>query len=279
MHSQENPQIQATKHVVDFVCEEDRAGRLFVVYYAGHGRAGSQGQLLLSGSLTRDGEPAGENASIDWTDVESALKTTKADVLVVFDCCCAGLLLCRPPEARGRCHSKRKFLYVAACRAEQRTASAGPQSFNSAMIRALGLLAADQFGFTVRRLVRTLMSYESFPRDNQEAVVFESRFGAVGGDIWLVPLPGKGNAAASGCSRVKGVRVESTRSTADVLDFRFHFAERVTDAEVEDMTLALKRFLRAEKGLRCHRVSFLKHKSHVEVLAGHWLGLIRRGKS
>jgi hypothetical protein len=34
--------------------------------------------------------------------------------------------------------------------------------------------------------------------------------------------------------------------------------------------------LRTEKGLRCHRVSFLKHKSYVEGAAGDWLNLIRK---
>ena len=74
-------------------------------------------------------------------------------------------------------------------------------------------------------------------------------------------------------------RPEDTRSTSDVLDFRFHFAESVTEAVVEDMALAVKELLRTEKGLRCHRVSFLKRKSYVEGPARRWLNLIRKKKT
>jgi hypothetical protein len=261
------------KHVVDFVYEEDGAGRLLVVYYAGHGRAGSEGQLMLAGNLTHDGENTGENASIHWGNVETTLGRTRADVLVIFDCCCAGLLLCQPPELRGYRLPRRKFLYVAACRAEQRTPSAGPASFTSAMIWTLEKLA-DGSGFTVRRLVRTLMSYGHFPRDTQEAVVFESRFGAVDGDIWLASSLGKGDAAGS--SQVERGSAHETHPAAEVLDLRFHFAESVTGAVVEDTAQALKTFLRTEKGLRCHRVSFLKHKSYVKGPARHWLDPVRK---
>jgi hypothetical protein len=263
INTQALPQIQAMKHVVDFVYEEDQARRLLVIYYAGHGRVGNNGQLMLAGSLA-------QMASIDWTRVEITLEKTEADVLVIFDCCCAGILHRRPPELRGR--STRRFLYVAACRAEQRTLSAGPASFTSAMIWALEKLAVDESGFSVRRLVRTLMSYEHFPRDAQEAVVFESRFGAVDGDIWLAPSLGKGDAARTEVDDSS----EGMKATADVLDLRFHFADIVTGSVVEDTALALKTFLRTEKGLRCHRVSFLKHKSYVEGPARHWLNLIRR---
>lgn len=271
MHARTLPQIQAMKHVVDFVYEADQAGRLLVIYYAGHGRAGDHGQLMLAGSLA-------QKASIDWTCVEITLEKTEADVLVIFDCCCAGLLFRQPTTFEGQ-HQKRKFLYVAACRAEQRTLSAGPASFTSAMIWALERLAVDESGFTVRRLVRTLMSYEHFPRDTQEAVVFESRFSAVDGDIWLAPSLGKGNDFGRLVKENSAQETRETHATVGVLDLRFHFAEPVTWAVVEDTALALKNFLRTEKGLRCHRVSFLRHKSCVEGPARHWLGLIRKKKA
>jgi hypothetical protein len=119
------------------------------------------------------------------------------------------------------------------------------------------------------------MSYEHFPRATQEAVVFESRFGPVDGDIWLAPS--QGNVGAAGCLRVeKEDRLKGTRSTAGVLDLRFHFAESVTEAVVEDTALAFKASLRTEEGSRFHRVSFLRHSSCVEGQARRWLGLVRR---
>lgn len=111
MHLQQYPQMQATKQIDDFVTEEDGVGKLLVVYYAGHGRAGRNGQLVLSGSLSTpqdedEDEDGGnttadeaENASIDWSTIETAtLAKTSADVLVIFDCCAAGLLDARSPS-------------------------------------------------------------------------------------------------------------------------------------------------------------------------------------
>lgn len=132
----------------------------------------------------------------------------------------------------------------------------------------------DESGFTVGRLVRTLMAYERFPRSTQEAVVFESRSGSVDGDIWLAP-----SLDAARRLRMGEDRFERSQFTADVLELRFHFAERATEAVVEDTARALKRFLRTEKKeLRLHRVEFLRHKSYVEGPARHWLGFIRRWK-
>ena len=203
LHLQRHPQLQAAKHLVNFVLEADGVGKLLVVYYVGHGRAGVEGQLMLSGSSTtpqdedqhedqhEDEEEktaaAAEDASIDWSAIETPLAKTRGNVLVILDCCCAGLV-CQSPSLRMRSGRRRrgKFLYVAACKADQRTPSGGPTSFTTAMIWALGKLAGEaECGFTVRRLVKTLMAYEHFPRATQEVVVFERGFGeaAINGDI------------------------------------------------------------------------------------------------
>ncbi|KAM0723110.1 hypothetical protein Q7P37_001310 [Cladosporium fusiforme] len=121
--------------------------------------------------------------SIEWIDVESSvLAKTSADVLVIFDCCHAGLLF--RPAYRG---PRRSFQYVAARKADQRTKSAGPEPFTSAMIWALKSLA-NRSGFKVTKIVEKFMQHETFPRGKQEAVVHGSRFGSVDEDIWLAAL-------------------------------------------------------------------------------------------
>jgi hypothetical protein len=181
MDLQTHPQVQAVKHVADFVFEEDDPENLLIVAYSGHGSVSGKGRLLMHGSRQRD-----DNARemyIDWTDVETVLGKARADVLVILDCCCAGVLQsARPPTQSAR----RKFQYIAACKADQVTTSAGKSSFSRAIIEAFGSLAAKP-GFTTSELVRTLTAHGDFPRWEQEALLFDGRFGPCDGDIWIAP--------------------------------------------------------------------------------------------
>lgn len=213
--------------------------------------------------------------SIEWTDVESSvLAKTKADVLVIFDCCHAGLL-CQP-AFRG---PRRPFQYVAACKAWQRTKSAGPESFSSAMIWALKKLA-DRPGFTVTKLIHTLMEHEDFPRDRQEAVVYGSRYGPVDEDIWLAPAPkngvGNGILPANQVYQSLSSGREYVKATADILDLRFHFTEPATVSDIEDTAQALKKLLHTSDDLRFHRITFLDHTSFLEWPVKHWPRQTRR---
>lgn len=182
MHMHSHPQIQAQKHVSELLCREDQEGRLLIVYFAGHGRADSNGCLLLAGGPGK--RQTKRERRIDWKDIETTLGKADADVLVILDCCCSGVLRCPTMEGQTDGGPRRKFQYITACTADQLSRSAGPQSFTTAMIWALKELAVEP-GFTVRRLVRRLVSYEDFPREDQEPLVFDSRFGPHEGDIWL----------------------------------------------------------------------------------------------
>lgn len=246
MHVQIHPQVQATRNVSDFVYYEDHPRHLLIVYYAGHG-AEHDGKLLLAGRLTHT--EAGPDVYINWADIEVILGKTEADVLVIFDCCCAGIL-CRPVFGGGL---RRKFQYIAACKSDELTPAAGPRSFTSAMIRALQNMAGEP-GFTTRRLVRKLMQHEHFP-SGQEAIVFGSRFGHVDGDIWL---------AASAQHVDARARSRETISTADVLDLRFHFAERATEDDIEQTARSLKSLLRDQGAVRFHAISILDDAAYAE---------------
>lgn len=212
--------------------------------------------------------------SIDWTDVESTLAKARSDVLVIFDCCHAGLLCC--PATRGH---RRKFQYVAACKADQRTASAGRKSFTSATTWALKQLT-DRPGFTVTKLVQTLLRYEHFPLYQQEVVVYPSRFGPAEEDIWIAPMAEKGGDG----HEVEDNNLPSNRRTdhlptADILDLRLHFSKPATASHVEETAQALRNLLETSQDLHFHRVSFLDHTSYVEWCARHWLKQTRGKRS
>ena len=273
MHMRLHPQIQATQHVANFVCENDSPEGLLIVYYAGHGWAEDEsvGRLSLSGRFPV--APNEKDMSIEWTEVEHTLGKTQSDVLVIFDCCHAGLL-CRP-ATRGR----QSFYYVAACKEDQRTRSAGEKSFTTAMIWALQRLS-NRPGFTVTTLISTLMEHDKFPRDEQEAVVYPSRFGH-GPEPWIAPTQ-KDQVQVTPLPtheyHLKS-KVEDVKPTANILDLRFHFSEHAPEAHIEETAKALKDLLASRQALHFHRITFIDHTSYVEWSARQWLNNYRRRAS
>lgn len=152
-----NPQHQAFRYLSEFVHEEDSTETLLIVYYAGHGwsEADDNGEIQLGGRLPEEHEKIGD-VSLAWHEVERTLSRTKSDVLVIFDCCHAGLLCRAAWRGLSRCYQ-----YIGACETNQQTRRAGPNSFTTAMTWALKQLAdTHKQGFPVTELVKSVMEHE-----------------------------------------------------------------------------------------------------------------------
>lgn len=262
-----HPQVQAAKRVADLVFERDDPEHLLIVYYSGHGFADEYNRLLMHGSRQRDDNS--REMCIDWIEVEAFLGKARADVLVILDCCFAGILASTQRLNRS---ARRKFQYIAACEGGEVTISAGKESFSRAIIEAFRSLAKRP-GFMTSELVRTLTAHEDFPRDDQKAVVFDSRFGPVDGDIWLAPSTEQ---AANTMTQESRRQQENDLPTAAFLDLRFCFAEHATDSDVEATAEALKRLVGSAKDLRFHKVSLLRRKSHIAAAVQHWRDEVSR---
>lgn len=208
--------------------------------------------------------------SIEWTEVEHTLGKAKSDVLIIFDCCHAGLLC--SPMYRG---PRRSFYYVAACKWNQVAHSSGEKSFTTAMIWALKELV-DSPGFTVTRLVSTLMKHGPFPRDQQEATVFPSRYGPGTQDIWITPTVQTISPAQARQSRSKH---DEVMPTANILDLRLHFQKHAPPKHIEETARVLKGLLETKNFLHFHRITFLDYTSLVEWTARRWLDNHRKGQS
>lgn len=183
MHTRTAPQRQAFKHLSNFVDTHDNFQTLLVVYYAGHGYQ----SLTGPGYLALSGKPIYHQdtmvaASIEWHEVERTLVATSSDVLVIFDCCRAGLL-CKSAQ-EGLENNDRIFQCLGACESDQRTRSSGKQSFTTAMIWALEELA-EESSFPVTKLVKKIEAHEGFPHDDQRPVLFGGRFAAASENICL----------------------------------------------------------------------------------------------
>jgi hypothetical protein len=250
------PQEQAKRHAAVFVDKEDGKDRVLIVCYGGHGNGGGGGRLLLSGCQLESPPPEGGRLyeQIDWTEVEIVLSKAKADVLVILDCCHAGVLF--EPEMMSRA-ARRKFQYIAACKTEPMTRSAGPGSFTAAIIWALKDLAKEP-GFTTQQLVCSLSGCKDFSCETQEAFLFPDKFGLVTEDIWIASVTGKPLETLGKNQE----RSESEPRTANVLDLRFHLAPNASESDIEATADHLETFLRFMQNLQPHKVSFLGHQSH-----------------
>lgn len=264
-----HPQLQAVKNVAEVILANDDPDFLLIVYYSGHGLATSDGRLLMHGSRQKDGN--GRDMYIDWTEVEVLLGKARADVLVILDCCYAGILQLASHPASS---TPRKFQYIAACKADQRTKSAGKDSFSRAMLEALESLVTKQ-RFTTSELVQTLTAHEDFPREEQEALVFNSRFGSADEDIWLVPWTLQIRRAFS----AEEFRQQyNDLPTVDFLDLRFRFGKHATDSDVEATADALKKLMWSTPGLTFHRISLLKCKLRVTDVIRHWRDIVSKNR-
>lgn len=143
-------------------------------------------RVTLLSAASRSTTSAMIAASIEWHEVERTLVATSSDVLVIFDCCRAGLL-CRSAQ-EGLENNDRIFQCLGACESEQRTRSSGKQSFTTAMIWALEELAKEP-SFPVTKLVKKIEAHAGFPHDDQRPVLFGGRFAPASANIHLARMP------------------------------------------------------------------------------------------
>ena len=183
MHTTTPPQIQAFKHLSNFVDAHAALRTLLIVYYAGHGyrSARDRDHIALSGKAFIELEDKFAN-SIEWHEVERTLVSINSDVLVIFDCCQAGLLCSSARE--GSVTDGRIFQYLGACESQQQTRSAGEHSFTSAVTWALKELIGET-SFPVTKLVKKIESHAGFPHGKQRPVLFSGRFDPASANICL----------------------------------------------------------------------------------------------
>ncbi|KAK8127031.1 uncharacterized protein PG998_002790 [Apiospora kogelbergensis] len=158
-----SPQAQVNHYLAQFVYENDNTNTMLIIYYAGHGRPGSdRGNLRLTPSISLPSN--GELHEIVWESAESNIRETKADVLVIFDCCHAGEL-----ERNVRGHwQHRAFEYLAATSAKSTTRKPGPRSFTRALIWSLDHLVKTRAHFSTTELLRTIHNdAPRFPRKHE----------------------------------------------------------------------------------------------------------------
>ncbi|KAH7369631.1 hypothetical protein BKA65DRAFT_470888 [Rhexocercosporidium sp. MPI-PUGE-AT-0058] len=135
---------------VDDVLSDCSQEDLLIFYYGGHGVEPVRGEdWEISGSVTHQiYTREGQSRQMKWKQVHSKLKKSKADILLLLDCCYAA-------EAT-RDVSKKNHLLIAACNENQKTSSPpreghpedgdGEHTFTAALIYTLRILGKDGRG-------------------------------------------------------------------------------------------------------------------------------------
>jgi hypothetical protein len=191
------------------------------------------------------------------------VKRTAGDVLVIFDCCYAGIL-----AKKTRSISDRNFEFLAACGSDDVTAMPGEDSFTSALIWSLDLLAKSKTSFTTNQLLRKINeNAPKFPR-NQEALLMER-----GEDettcfrkLVLAPLPKPGE------KDVRDLPPPKEKSTSQIkhyLDLRFFYDKPPTKEEILYLSQSLKEMIYNEK-ITARHIGWLNMTDIVKNVYDQW---------
>ena len=229
----ENKTAQAcvNKIVADWVYEYDGLRTLLIVYFAGHGKRGNKpGDLHIAGKTSPTDLRAHLN-SVIWNRTEENLKSTRADVLEIFDCCCAGNLV----STRGGPQDSelRAFEYLAAVDAEGRTPGPGATSFTSALIWALRVLAKRSGRFTTNDLLNVIRKEApDFPR--KQVPILCQRDESTFERIVLEPLPLQCKNKAELSPRAKDITSHSVH-TQEIVTLKFVFDSRPTEVDIRNL--------------------------------------------
>lgn len=173
-----NPSIKLGVQMASFL-EHARANHLLIIYYAGHGYAGADGQLFWACNAREDA------AKLKWDGVRCLFEDAQSDILLLLDTCSAP----DPPTAGS--HGLKQA--IAACSQDRNQPDSSERSFTSNLVEALHKLGSGR-PFSAQRLHE-----EVFAQKQQHAQVSRTTNGATGNPpsaaqipIFFTLTPGKG---------------------------------------------------------------------------------------
>ena len=191
------------------------------------------------------------------------IKRTQGDVLVIFDCCHAGVL-----AKKTRSILDRNFEFLAACGSDAVTEMPGKNSFTSALIWALKTLVKSKPSFTTNQLLRKINAdAPNFPPD-QLALIIER-----GEDetscfrkLVLAPLPKEGEKFEA------ELPLENEKPKLQIkhyLDLRFFYDKPPTKEEILRLSQGLKDMIASDR-ITARHIGWLKMTDIVKNAYDQW---------
>jgi hypothetical protein len=168
---------------------------------------------------------------IIWNSAEHNIQDTKADVLVIFDCCNAGEM---ERNVRGSAFTRRAFEYMAATSHNSTTKKPGPHSFTAALIWALKEMVRCKPGkrFSTPELLLKIFHAPNFPQDQSPRLTERGPTDCLR-RIVLRPMDNE-NALEYGEEDPEG-SAQSPKVIRDTLDLRFVFDRPINRKIVRDL--------------------------------------------
>jgi len=165
-----------------------------------------------------------------WNSAEHNIRSTKSDVLVIFDCCHAGEL-----EKNVRSgFTRRAFEYLAATSAKSTTRKPGKHSFTKALIWSLQNLVETEKSFTTQELLTKVLHAPDFPEDQSPRL--SERGSACVRRIVLAPL------SRDVAPETAELRPEDEEEGPRMdLSLRFVFNRSITKQMVKNLAMELRR--------------------------------------
>jgi hypothetical protein len=182
---------------------------------------------------------------VSWTQAEWALKTAKADLLGLFDCCQAGEL--------NRTRGSHLFEYLGAnSEGMQFTEPPGEKSFTTALIWALEQLwNSDGNPFTTAILQQKIKDFPQFPKHQIPCLVSRE-----GGYEHISLRPQRQDPNPVSCVDAKLSKL--SKMSMNVVDIRLHFRDKLEEDKFVDMAKALSHALYVSNvKIPADRVEFL----------------------
>ncbi|KAF2231424.1 hypothetical protein EV356DRAFT_535543 [Viridothelium virens] len=279
LNNKKRAHIQMVKHLASFVnrFEDQSDSTLLIIYYAGHGWAyvpeGDELRRelrLVGGKNEQKWRREMSRSSVMWTEAEKSIIGSEADVLLIFDCCHAGLIGRRSGDPN-------RFETLAACTADSKTHIPGDSSFTTALIWALEKLYSEKKFFTSSDLRATIMDHPHFPKNQYPQ--------------WDQRVPGFSPIVISSSAGEIPVtmpqeQAASRAANASYIDIRMHFDD---DDDKNEKTMDVARLLQSlsqENRLPARRIDFLGKNTvwssnqwrAVATLGTHWLEYTLRRK-
>ena len=185
--------------------------------------------------------------TIMWKEAERTIDECDADVLLIFDCCHAGLI--------GRSSAPKRFETLAACTADTRTHIPGKTSFTTALIWALRELRAraDKPFFPSSELRTTIMRCPDIPK--HQIPQLNERIPNLQHIVMAPFAPGNKSLATLTQDQKETVQAVKT----SYIDLRFHFDD-CDEEKIIDVAKLLRKYMLDDQ-VPAQRIDFLGKNS------------------
>ncbi|ORY09325.1 hypothetical protein BCR34DRAFT_589428 [Clohesyomyces aquaticus] len=255
---------QLNQFLSTFMFQYDDKDRLLIIYYGGHGvyqnNANDQYKgIAMQASTTQD-----VKNRLVWSKAEHSITNSRADVLVIFDCCQAGSFGGWKVRA-----NLPHFEYIAACGPDEPAALPGPNSFTSAFMWALkDFKDKEDCPFRSVELVDKIKT--KLKGQTPELQVRDRH--AIGEHVWITPLnvhtPTKQRAAQG----------EHRHAHHQYIDLRFNFYRKVEPRDAGNVAKHLSRLVNDDDGFAKH-ITLMGVSSPAADCIKRWTQIARRKRS